>query len=483
MIHRASSAGPSACLNRWGGRGVSVCMNGWGPVLLALVVAGCGGQGPVPASDAGTPTEAEASAPAPSAPPFAADPERLRDHLEALQAIADEHEGMRFAGTPGYEASVDYAAGVLRDLGFTVETPTVEFAGFRELPGTVLEVGDERFEGPDELHALIYSPSGEVSGPVAVLERSGCDAGDFAEVEPGSIVLTTGGGCFRRQQALNAAAAEASALLVGYPGRGPGEIYRPTLIDPDGMTIPVVSVTDEAVHALQAAGTAEVWLTVATDREPATLRNVVAQLGDGPRVVMAGGHLDSVLEGPGINDNGSGVAALLELARGAAEAGLPDGTALRIGLWGGEELGTIGSRAYVETLDDEPVAYINLDMAGSPNGANLVYAESGAAAGSEAITAAFEAWFDERGQPFSRVDIGGSSDHFGFVQAGIPTGGLFAGATESGGAAQPSASASGEPADACYHLACDDIDNVDVARIATFSEALFAVAYELAASR
>ena len=126
---------------------------------------------------------------------------------------------------------------------------------------------------------------------------------------------------------MNAIEAGAAALLVGYPGRGPGEIYRPTLIDPDGIDIPVVSVTDDAIHALEArrrrAGSAE-----RRDRARAGGRCETSspQFGDGPKVVMVGAHLDSVLEGPGINDNGSGVAAVLEIARGVAEGGVPDGT-------------------------------------------------------------------------------------------------------------------------------------------------------------
>ena len=293
-------------------------------------------------------------------------------------------------------------------------------------------------------------------------------------------MLTVEGGCFRRQQAINAVEAGAAALLVGYPGRGPGEIFRPTLIDPAGIEIPVVSVTDDAIRALEGAGDEPVRLSVETEREPAVLRNVIAQLGDGPTVVMVGAHLDSVLEGPGINDNGSGVASVLEIARGVAEAGVPDGTAVRIGLWGGEELGLVGSRAYVEDLDDELVAYLNLDMTGSPNGANLVYNEVAVAEGSAEITQAFVEWFTDRGQHVEPADLGGGSDHGSFNEAGIPTGGLFAGATETGGAAAPSASgAGGEPADACYHLACDDIDNVDVERAALFADATLAVALDL----
>ncbi|MGH2418055.1 MAG: M28 family peptidase [Candidatus Limnocylindria bacterium] len=444
-------------------------------VVLLLVLGGCAAvQLPSPAA----PDVPRASSVAEQA--FHADPDRILERLEALQAIADEHGGIRFAGTPGYEASVDYAAGELRALGFEVATPEVEFRGFSELPGAELRVGDRTFEAPDDLHALIYSPGGEVTGPVAVLADSGCEPGDFDRVEAGSVVLTTRGGCLRRQQAINAADAGAAALVVGYPDRGPGEIFRPTLIDPGGITIPVISVTDAAVRALQDAAGDPVRLAVATEREPATLRNVIADMGDGPTLIVLGGHLDSVLEGPGINDNGSGVAALLEVARGLAAGGVPEGATVRIGLWGGEELGTVGSTAHVEALEVEPIAYLNLDMAGSINGANLVYDEATAAEGSATITAAFERWFASEGEPTDRVDLGGSSDQYPFAAAGIPTGGLFAGATESGTAARPESSAgSAGPADRCYHLGCDDLDNVDLERVALFAEATFAVAHEL----
>jgi Peptidase family M28/PA domain len=455
------------------------------PLALALVaiLAACGAQAPIspePAATGGPVTpSATAAATAAPLPAFQADPDRISEHLAAVAAIADEHGGIRFSGTSGYEASVDWAADELRALGFEVETPEVEFTGFAQLPGASLEVGGASFDGPDELRALIYSASGDVTARVEVLEESGCEAEDWVGVEPGAIVLTVGSGCFRRQQALHAVEAGAVALLIGYPGRGPGEIFRPTLIDPDGITIPVVSVTDEAIRAIEDAGDEPVRLSVETEREPAVLRNVVAQLGDGPSVVMVGAHLDSVLEGPGINDNASGVASVLEVARGVAEAGVPDGAAVRIGLWGGEELGLIGSRAYVDGLEDDLVAYLNLDMTGSPNGANLVYDEAAVADGSAAITAAFLEWFTDRGLEADAADLGGGSDHGAFSAAGIPTGGLFAGATASGGAAAPSASGGGEPADACYHLACDDLDNVDVERVAVFADATLAVALEL----
>lgn len=438
------------------------------PVLL-IVVTACAPIAPPTTS----------VAPAASVPAhFDTDVDRMRADLVALQEAADANGGIRTAGTPGYEASVDHVASVLREIGFAVETPTVEFTGFRQLPGARLQVGDATFEGSEELRALIYSPGGEVDGPVAVLDESGCDPGDFARVQAGAVVLTTGGGCLRRQQAMNAAEAGAAAMLVGYPGRNAGEIFRPTLLDPGGIEIPVVSVTDAAVRALQRARTAS--LSVTTELPDATFRNVVAKLGNGAATVMIGAHLDSVLDGPGINDNASGVAAVLELARIVAATGLPDGWSLRIGLWGAEEFGTIGSRAYAETLDGGVVAYLNLDMAGSVNGATLIYDEPDAAPGSMAITEAYEAWLDARGEESARADLGGSSDHYGFIQAGIPTGGLFAGASESGSASSPAgAPSTGDAMDPCYHIACDTIDNVDVDRVALFAEATLAVAYGL----
>ena len=456
-----------------------------GALLLAGVLAACGAVA-VPSASAPpvstAPPEATASPPSATRQPsdsaaamgsWVPDPEaatRIGADLDALAAIAQANGGVRAAGTDGYEASVDWAAGRLAEMGFEVATPQVDFTGFRDL-GATLRVGGRAFEGPDEVRALIYSAGGTVEGSVTVLEASGCRPTDFADVEPGAIALTTSGGCFRRDQALNAARADVAALIVGYPERGPGEIFRPTLISPDGIQLPVVSVTGEAVEALVAAAGEEAELSVEVERVPATFRNVVGHLGDGPRSVMVGAHLDSVLDGPGINDNGSGVAAALEIARAVAEAGVPDGWTVRIGLWGAEEFGTYGSRAYVEGLDRGMEAYINLDMAGSVNGGTLVYDEPSAAAGSESITAAYESWFADRGLPTEGVDLGGSSDHAAFTAAGIATGGLFAGASATGSAAQPGPSSGPVAPDPCYHIGCDDRDNVDVERVTLFSDA------------
>jgi Zn-dependent M28 family amino/carboxypeptidase len=172
--------------------------------------------------------------------------------------------------------------------------------------------------------------------------------------------------------------------------------------------------------------------------------NVIAETaaGRGDRVVMAGGHLDSVPAGPGINDNGSGVAALLETAD--ALGGRAPGARVRLAFWGAEELGLIGSRRWVSELEpderEEIAAYVNLDMVGSPNPVQGVYSDA-----DPAIESLLRRLV---GPGAEEENAGARSDHAPFQRAGIPVGGLFTGA--------------GEPHDPCYHRVCDDIDNIDM---------------------
>ncbi len=457
-----------------------------GLLLVAmLVLSGCGAAGvATPPGSGGRSIEPVEQFPDLA---FTVDPSRIERHLDALMAVAIANDGVRTVGTPGYEASVDYAASELRDLGFRVETPEVPFPTFRETPGGRLEIGARTYAAPDDLHALIYSASGDVSAPIHLLDRSGCDRTDFDGFPDGSIAVTSVGGCLRRTQVMNAEAAGAPAIIMVYPNRGPGQILRPTLISPNGIDIPAVSVSDAVGRALDGADGRDVHLVIATERASGTLRNVVAELGSGDRVVMAGGHLDSVVDGPGINDNGSGVSALLEVARGVAEVGVPAGATVRIALWGGEEFGLLGSTAYVGGLDAAArgriVAYLNLDMVGSPNGITFIYAPDGEPRGSGAITIDYEVWFEDRGLPAEREDLGGSSDHYAFGQAGIPVGGLFSGATEVKTTDQAAefGGTSGAAMDSCYHLACDITANVDLDGSATMAGATLAVLLRVAA--
>jgi Iap family predicted aminopeptidase len=408
-------------------------------VLCALAVAGCDtGEGGEDAS--GRPP---GTAQAPSAPavrptgdgrvePAEIRAAGLREHLRALQEVADANDGNRAAGTSGDEASVEYVAGRLREAGWGVRMDPVSFPYFDERSPPRL---DDLQEGED-FRTLRYSGSGRVEARVRRFGL-GCERGDFRALEEGEIAVAARGECFFRVKARNAEAAGAAALLIvdGESDDPP----RGTLGAP-GIEIPVLAAGAAAGRELGA----RVRLEVDAVSERRRTVNVIAETaaGRGERVVMAGGHLDSVPAGPGINDNGSGTAALLELAD--ALGGRAPRARVRLAFWGAEELGLIGSRRYVRRLSrperDRIAAYLNLDMVGSPRPAHGVYSDA-----DPHIERMLRRLV---GQKAEEENAGRNSDHAPFQRAGIPVGGLFTGA--------------GRPHDPCYHRACDDIDNIDM---------------------
>jgi len=208
-------------------------------------------------------------------------------------------------------------------------------------------------------------------------------------------------------------------------------------------------------------------------RERTETFNVIAetQRGDPDNVVMTGAHLDSVFEGAGVNDNGSGSAALIELALQMKKA--RPRNQVRFAWWGAEEAGLVGSTYYVNNLSEEEKAkikvYLNYDMIGSPNFGNFIYDGDGSdfglegPPGSAATEALFEKYFDLRDIAYEGTEISFRSDYAQYFEDGIAFGGLFTGAevikTE-----EQAAKFGGEAGvafDPCYHSGCDDITNVN----------------------
>jgi aminopeptidase Y len=279
------------------------------------------------------------------------------------------------------------------------------------------------------------------------------------------------GDCLRREQVIAAQQAGAAAFIAVYPLAPRSGVYRPTLIEPRFMEIPGAGVSREALDALLGAAadgeTAHLVTHARTLSSPT--RSVLAELtGSQPGpVIMLGAHLDSVIDGPGINDDGSGVAALLEIAR--ALGGTRPRATVRLAFWSGEELGLHGSFRYSSSLSTEDaqaiLVYANVDMIASPNGFAGVYDEPGAPAGSTVARELLKAAVERAGDTPVGVDLGGGSDHYGFAEAGVATAGVFSGASEPVTAEQAEASGAevGRSADACYHQACDDVANANVA--------------------
>jgi Zn-dependent M28 family amino/carboxypeptidase len=200
-------------------------------------------------------------------------------------------------------------------------------------------------------------------------------------------------------------------------------------------------------------------------------RNVLTNtpLSSDDSLIVVGAHLDSVREGPGINDNGSGSAAVLEAALQLAREPTQARSRVRFAFWGAEENGLVGSRHHVNALSEQErrhiALYINLDMVGSPNFVRFVQG-SAATDDSSAALARRELVTDFREHNLTVEERSGGrygSDDTSFSEKGIPTVGLYAGAGAAKSETQASVfgGAAGQPYDPCYHRACDTIENIN----------------------
>jgi Zn-dependent M28 family amino/carboxypeptidase len=445
--------------------------------------------------------------------------ERLRErvtvgdimaHERVFQRIANQHGGTRASGTTGYGASARYVMRTLEEAGYRVRKQVFTFPFWRNLSDPVLQ---QITPTPTdyETATFTYSGSGDVTGqliptndveiPPQVASTSGCEPGDFepAPAEP-AVALIQRGTCTFEIKAANAEAAGYDAVIIFNEGQeGRTELLTGTLGVP--FDIPVVGLSFADGQALyQATQQGEVTVRVFAETETnleAKTSNILAtsRSGNPEKTFVVGAHLDSVVEGPGINDNGSGVSALLEIAQEMADLHREPRQRVRFAFWGAEESGLLGSEHYVNTISNRGLSQIfanlNFDMVGSPNYARFVYDGDGSdsdpagPAGSGQIEDLFVDYFDEVGLSSDPTPFSGRSDYGPFIEVGIPAGGLFTGAegikteeqeAEFGGEA-------GVAYDPCYHQACDTIYNVNTKAIREMSDAAAHAVWTLARSR
>jgi Zn-dependent M28 family amino/carboxypeptidase len=414
--------------------------------------------------------------------------EGVRAHQAALQAIADANNGTRVSGSPGYDESVDYAVEVFEDAGLDVTTQEFEYQTFITLSPTVLEQVSPEPAGPITNTVMSYSGSGDVTATVTAITADGdptpgCEASDFAGFPAGDIALVSRGGCTFALKATNAYDAGAVGVVIynNIPGTLNGTLSSTFTLD-----IPVTAVTNDVGLALADTPGLVLRLEADTFRGTATTENVIAETpgGDPDNVVVAGAHLDSVNAGPGIQDNGSGSAAILEVATYVANLDAPN--KVRFTLWGAEESGLVGSNYYVGQLSedelDDIALYLNFDMIGSPNHVFFIYDGDdsdgvGAPAGppgSDHIESVFEDYYTATDNAYKGTDFSGRSDYGPFIAVGVPSGGLFTGAEgiKTDEEAAIWGGVAGEQYDQCYHLACDTFDNVNLEALEVNSDAV-----------
>jgi Zn-dependent M28 family amino/carboxypeptidase len=450
-------------------------------VVAVVALGGCGRQMRAQQAQPAT----TQTAPSTAATDFAATLQKrvtadaMMARLKKLQEIADAHGGNRALGTPGYDASVDYVANTLRDKGFDVQTPDFKVSlPFADDPSLTV-AGDNVAAKP--LQYTKGTPPEGVSGPLVparVDDTPGCTASDYDGLPvAGAVVLVDRGKCpFGAKQTV---AAERGAVALIVANNEDGDEMGGTLGEKTDVKIPVISVTKATGERLRAApGPTTIKLNAGVRAEHT--RNVIAQTktGSTANVVMVGAHLDSVPAGPGINDNGSGVAAILETAVQLGPSPQVN-NAVRFGFFGAEESGLLGSNNYVQSLNEDALKdialYLNFDMLASPNPGYFTYdgdqstppndnqAAPRVPEGSAGIERTLVAYLKGAGKAAEDTSFDGRSDYEPFTKSGVPAGGLFSGAEENKTAAQADrwGGQADQSFDPNYHKATDTLDKIN----------------------
>jgi Zn-dependent M28 family amino/carboxypeptidase len=415
--------------------------------------------------------------------------EGVREHQAAFQAIANANGGNRFSGFAGFNKSVDYVVETLEDAGYDPVVQAFDYQAYEVVgPSTLQQVAPTPttyVEGVD-FGAITQTDPGDVTAAVTPVDlqlglgnnsTSGCEASDFAGFPDGNIALLQRGTCTFEQKAETAAAEGAVGIVIMNQGNTTAtdrnNIPAVTLTANNTSGIPVLGTTYALGVTLSETAGLRMRVFANSLREILPTSNVIAEKpgANADNVVMAGAHLDSVLAGPGINDNGSGSSAILEVAEQIAKLKLPN--TVRFAWWGAEESGLVGSANYVNGLSqaekDRIALYLNFDMVGSPNYVFMTQdadqssftAPVTVPPGSVQIEDLFESFYTLRGEPYDDAAFDGRSDYDAFIDNGIPAGGLFTGAEVEKTVEQQAiwGGEVGEQFDPCYHEACDTFAN------------------------
>nr|WP_276547920.1 M20/M25/M40 family metallo-hydrolase [Brevibacterium luteolum] len=436
-------------------------------------------------------------------------------HLSKLSEIseANKDDGYRALGTKGYEEASEYVEKVMEDAGFVVKRQ--EFTVPSQIDGEVslsvngVEQKDfdtiSNAEGTEEplTDVPMTLPAGEVENA-----ELGCSAEAFGEDNKGTIVLIQRGQCAFGDKVTNATAAEVAGVVIynNAPEKFSGTVgERVEGNAPAGsLSGAQGDVLAEKIKAVdpekpETAVTAD--MTIETEFKDVETWNVMAETkaGDPDNVQMMGAHLDGVPEGPGVNDNASGVAGLLAVAEGMAALDYEVDNKVRFGFWGAEEVGLVGSTHYVNDLaQNNPEelkkikAYLNYDMIGSENyvvgtldsdGSDVKIPDGvNVPEGSAELEQIFTDFFDANDQPHIGTEFSGRSDYQAFIDNGVPVSGLFSGAdgikTEAD--VEKFGGTAGVKRDRNYHTPEDNLENVSKESLGIFAPAMGFAAHTLA---
>ncbi|GAW20196.1 hypothetical protein ANO14919_096930 [Xylariales sp. No.14919] len=426
--------------------------------------------------------------------------ESLFERAEALYGLAKSSEEQfghptRVIGSEGHRRTLEYVASEIDRLGDYYKSWTQPFpAVMGQIFQSRLVLGQSVPESATPMSLTPPTAGKEpVYGDLVLVNNQGCDASDYPEDLSGKVAFVKRGTCsFGAKSELAGKAGAIAAVIFNSNADG----LSGTLGVPSPYHVATFGLSGEdaepVIEKLKAGDVVDSTAFIDSVVNTINTTNLIAQTvgGDPENCVMLGAHSDSVGEGPGINDDGSGSLTLLEVATHLTKFSVKN--CVRFAWWAGEEEGLLGSDYYVDTLPEDENRKIRLfmdyDMMGSPNFAYQVYNATNAVnpTGSEQLRDMYVDWYESKGLNYTFIPFDGRSDYDAFIRNGIPGGGIATGAegikTKEeelmfGGKA-------GDWYDPCYHQLCDDVSNVNATawlintQLVAHSVATFAASFE-----
>lgn len=426
-------------------------------------------------------------------------------HQIELQKIASLNGDTREVFSPGYTASLNYVVNTLKAAGYSPKVTQFNYPFWNETKPAVLNWNNgtppksykpgteaDNDQPTADFITMANSPTKEIVNTAVIPvnnivdpptggSAAGCEVEDYPAAVTGKVALVQRGTCPFVQKWAAAQDAGAAGVIIYNEGNTPAR-QNPLFVDNQiDATIPAVissyALGNDLLQAYKAGNNPRVDFKVYGTFTDRFLPQVLAETKDGDKnnVVVVGAHLDSRPEGPGINDDGSGTAALLSMAEEISRGHYNLRQKIRFAWWGAEENGLVGSTYYAHNLSDAEVAKIDVmldyDMLASPNYVRFVYDGDGSEPGNEPfagppgsgkVESVFDDWFKAQGMQSDRVRFDGRSDYVGFTDRGIPAGGVFAGAEVPKTEEQEAiyGGAAGSAFDPCYHEICDNLMTV-----------------------
>lgn len=388
-------------------------------------------------------------------------------------SIHDYNRPTRVIGSAGHAATLEYIYATIQKLGSYYNISEQTFPAYS---GTVYEsrlvLGDKVVQNASAMSLTPPTKDNEpVHGQVILVENTGCSASDYPETVRGNIAFVERGKCGFGDKSTLAGRAGATAAVIYNNENGP---LHGTMGTPNADQIATFGISAEEAEAslkkLKAGKDLDAIAYIDGEVKTINTLNVVAQTakGDPENCVMLGAHSDSVPEGPGINDDGSGTLSLLEVATHLTSFDVNN--CVRFAWWAAEEEGLVGSDFYAASLSPEENKKVRLfmdyDMMGSPNFAYQIYNATNDASpiGSEELRDLYVDWYEAHNLSYAFIPFDGRSDYDGFIRAGIPAGGIATGAEgiKTKKEAKEFGGKAGDWYDPCYHQLCDDVGNVNI---------------------